>query len=1648
MYRALALTSLLFLSACSKEPVSENSTDTQVKVTPVAVATPQDQPTPKAASSNEDTFNLEDVKQRYQNVSFSITDISERSFNNGNALAISFSIPLNPSENFAEYISVSSASKTVNGSWVLSESGKVAYFENIEPNQTYQIKVDWHLSSALGNQLNATANTTIKTRNVIPSVSFTSSGHLLPLSLSTGLPVTTQNISEVDVNFHLVDSENSPRILSVMGDRRKQGQYQLKQIASSSKLVHSARFELPNEPNKRQTFNLPLQEIPALIAPGLYVAVMQLPGTYEHQEQATFFMISDLGVHVRRYDEKLDIYVNSLSEAKAVTGAKVSLVDRHGVKRGSKLTQEGFAQLTLDKQVTYYLTAEYKDSFNIIPVNQAALDLSDFDLGKRPYQQNELFMYSERDLYRPGDTVNFSALLRDYDGKFKTAPPLKAKLRQANGQIAKEFSWHPSKTGYYETSYTIAKDAPVGNWVLEVSGTYLTQSRYLFKVEEFMPERLKLTFNAKNTDKQIFNPKDEIRISALGEYLYGAPASGNRFDASINIAVSRHPYEAFKTYFFGNELDTQWNESFKQENAFLNEQGETTVMIPSRWQNAKTPLKVSVFASLFESGGRPISRKKVVHVVPSGGLIGIRPAFEEYAPANTTANFDLIKLNENGDKVSAKDVSVILVKEDRSYHWEYNDHQGWHYEYTEKEITELSTSINISDSANNPLSLPVEYGQYRLEITDAATGYKTSFKFQAGEDWYAWWRQAQGGEQAARPDKVTLALDKERYRAGDTLGLTLVPPADGESIIVVEADKPLWSTRVHAPKDGIKLDIPIKPEWNRHDIYISVVHLQPAVNEQKITPTRAFGLIHLPLDRTDRKLSVAFDAPEKWAPDQTVTLNMTVTKQDADTQSPVNKAWLTVAAVDVGILSITDYETPKPHDFFFEQRRYGVDAIDMYNEIIALNDNALAKQRWGGDAPEVSRGGKQAQAEVQIVSLFSGLVEVVNGQAKIPLTLPNFNGRIRLMAVAFTDDSVGSSEQEVTIASPLVTQLAMPRFIAWGDQSTIALDINNLSGQAATLDINLNADGVFTLKEQKTLTINDKVRETLVFPIESNSGSVGDASKIRLSITGMKGSEVNREWTLNSRSPYPAVSQKLDKVLKANEELVLDKAALANMIPSSLQADVSASNTVDLNMRDQMSSLLRYPYGCLEQSTSSSYPWAFANDETLAKLDLKNSTKKSPAQNLEYGMDIIAKKQRSNGGFGLWSSQSSEEHWLTAYAGDFLSDVRQQGFTVNNAMYDKTMKRLEEYLNSSQSHGMRWSEKPNHYRFAYRAYAGYVLSRHNKASLGHLRSLANSSADSESMLPLVHLSLALLNQGDIAKSNEILDLAFTKTNRGDSYLGDYGSSVRDQALVIHLLTRHKVREDKVFELSLSLAKDLKERSYLSTQERNALFLAGLALESGATKEWQASLNYQQAKTSIKQAGAYTKHFSGASLMDGISIKNESDDLLYTSIIYNGYSTTAPAETHDKGISIKREYYDLAGKQITPSEMKVGDLMLIAVQVETSKRMPDLLVVDLLPAGLEIENQNLKHSATLPKLNFMNQSMDSWLNANNIVHQESRDDRFVAAIDVGWNQQAVVFYLVRAVTPGVYKVPVPYAEDMYNPEYYGVGSAPATITISQ
>ena len=847
------------------------------------------------------TFNawaidIDKARQQYAQTAFELADVSEVSYEDAPAIGITFSVPLE--EGFEKHLNVSIKNGAqVEGGWILSESGTTAYFTNIEPLTEYSVIVYRGIKAVTGKPLGHTAQKILETRAIQSSVAFASSGNVLPVDNSKGLPLYTINIDAVDVDFHRVKSDKISQFIQHWTKYQSQDAWTLQRYQPFIDLVHSGRFDLNPPKNKRHRTNLPVKDLGALQSPGVYMAVMKPAGEYPQQYQATYFVVSDIGLHARFYQDRIDVYTSSLETAAPTGGVQLTLLDSQGgVLAQRRTSPDGLGTFHNPSTKAAVLLAQKSNHLALLEVSGPALDLSAFDLGKRQQLATEAFVYGPRDLYRPGEKVIFNALLRDGDGRWVGNTPLRAILYGADNREVQNTVWHGDDASYYYHEYQLASNAPTGNWRLQLKIGSNIVGEYPFKVEEFLPERMKLTMDDGVKRPRFFDvaSASALTVPVEGAYLYGAPAAKNRLSTLVSISQQRHPLEAYKDYHFGNVDEFNKPQRVELKDIHLDGNGQGVIKIDNKWQSVRSPLDVHVIGSLYESGGRPVVRDIHYTSWPGEKLLGIRPLFDEgELSGNTLAGFEIIKSDQNGNLYSAKGLEVKLIRERRNYYWVYSDDRGWHREYTGSHYTAFSGSLDINDSKRATLEVPVEWGGYRLEIRDPDNGMVSSVRFYAG-----WWYGDGDNGASARPDRVELKLDKKRYRNGDVAKVTVTAPFAGEGFILVESDQPLFWQRIEVPAEGTTVEIPVDEAWRQHNLYLSAVVFRPSKSESVQMPNRAVGLLHLPLDRDARKLDVSVMPPaEKVAPESTLRTRIKVTDIDSR-DKPVR---VTLAAVDVGV---------------------------------------------------------------------------------------------------------------------------------------------------------------------------------------------------------------------------------------------------------------------------------------------------------------------------------------------------------------------------------------------------------------------------------------------------------------------------------------------------------------------------------------------------------------------------------------------------------------------------------------------------------------------------------------------------------------------------------------------------------------------------
>jgi len=1653
---------------------------------------------------------------------FAALDCRARQYNDTLALAVTFTQPLDRKADLSAYLHVADAGaaplpedaapadaaapvqhgdgatkgKPLPGAWVVGDNPRVAYFPYVQPQRLYGVRLAAGLPGAASDaRLPGAAHCEVRTEAMPPAYYFASRGVVLPAGQNGGLPVVTVNQPEVDVQFLRVPPERVPAffgdVLGVgapaadgeedesedadndwryAGNRSLQGSvsnWDIDRLHTLADSVYQGRFLTDDKPNRRHVTFLPVERIAELQQPGIYVAVMSQPGRFRYEYQVTYFYVSDIGLMARRYSDRIEGYAVSLKSGQPIAGAAVELVDGAGkVLARAQSGADGHVGFAGGYAAARLVRASRGVETTVLALGEPALDLSEFDVGGHPSRNNNLFVYAGRNLYRPGETFTVSVLPRDADGRPLPQAPLTATLKRPDGRVARSSLWRAGEStpNYIEQAIELPSDAQTGTWLLELRvdpASRVADTTWKFQVEEFLPERMKLVLES---PQEVLAPDQAWTVAVQGDYLYGAPAAGNRLLAGLQVRRNRMALpQQWPGFIFGDVDDDSRRAYQALPETELDEHGAAQLEIDAEAaQGAASPMLLRLSASLMESGGRPVVRSIERTIWPADKLVAVRPLFErDVTREGAPAAFEVVRVDARGREVPVAGAQLRLYHEERRYYWRFDDQRGWNSGYTVNE--ELLESRVFDLKGRMTLSVPVGWGTYRLEITDPETGRTLRYRFYAG--WDAQDAEAVGN----RPDRVQMKLQGTPARPGDTVRLTLTPPHDGQALVTVEGDRLLWSKWMQASTAGTEVEIPLDPAWKRHDLYVSATVLRPGSAGDRITPARALGLAYLPIASDERRLAVHLSAPAKIRPETRSTVRVQVDGLQGE------QAWVTLSAVDVGILNINQYATPDPLDFFFGKHRYSPDLLDMYGKLIEKMEGTPGRLKWGGDA--ALRGDSRSlPRKVKLVDLYSGPVKVdADGAAEIALDVPDFNGTLRLMAVAHTDERYGSADAEMQVAAPIVAELGTPRFITPGDQAAIALDLSNVSGATQKITVRLQAQDPLAIDDgERTLSLRDGQRATLRFTAHA-TGSYGLAP-IRLSMEGGGGPEplrIVRESALQVQPAHAAERSVRRLRLAPGETLAAQAGWIAGYFPDSVSVALTLSSRPPINVNRLVDGLLTYPYGCTEQTISAALPWVLIDDAAAKRFGLPARTAEQRQQKVAGALWRLSGMRGASGAYSLWGDGGASDVWLTAYAVGFMQEARDAGFEIPQAALEGSRRWLLNQLQQAGSRFGTWSQelrnqvasgrfdridaeqlRQDHRRFAGLAAAALVLARDGQAPLSALRQLYDNSADrARSRLPLVQLAAAFKLAGDEGRMKSALDAAAGRAygiNRqgasgyADDWLGDYGSAVRDDALAYALAAQYGLRHERTEAWLAEVSARLSGRSYLSTQEQMALLLAARAGGAGG-EPWHAALSHGPGAGEQALAGADDRTLQiPATELGSLLVRNTGQQALYAEFDVQGTPADPPAPRADV-IRLRRTWYTPDGKAWNGGALQTGDMLVVRVEADARMVVPDGLVVDRVPAGLEVENLNLSQSPDMRDWMVGGVRVVDALSDPNIKYREFRDDRYVAAVSLG-RGKVDIFYLARVVTPGHYRVPSTEAEDMYRPELRGVGERWSDVDI--
>ncbi|CDH45130.1 MG2 domain-containing protein [Candidatus Contendibacter odensensis] len=1582
----------------------------------------QDQEPKKALAAFREGLELEDnprIAKRYQELAdantFQIKGVDVESDSATPKICLKFSDDLTKDRrmHLEDYLVIEPAIQRV-----VSAQEQQLCVEGVRHGQSYRITARAGVPSATGEKTRISQDFTVKVEDRKATLGFRGASYVLPKASGQQLPLISVNMDQARVRLLRINDRN---LLQQIANRRLSNPldgYDINQVAKQSgELLWEGALTLASgERNQDIVTAIPISEILRDPQPGIYIVaaepIKEDPDSY--QNRATqWLVVSDIGLFTLRGNDGLHVFARSLAGAKPLAGVDLRLYARNNGELAKVTTdRQGYARLDPGLlrggggREPALLMAYGSGDYNFLDLTKPAFDLSDRGVeGRAAPGAVDAFLYTERGVYRPGETVELMALVRDSRGYALPDAPLTLKLFRPDEVEAEQPKPGKPALGGYHVQLPLALNARTGAWTVKAytdpKGEPVGQVS--FQVEDFVPQRLKLELS---TAAAALKPGESATVDINGRFLYGAPAANLKAEAEIVLNEDANPYPAYPGYRFGLAQDSWTAQRFPVALAGTDAQGKAQAQVMlSETPDTTRPLQARVRVSLFEPGGRPVTRSLNLPYRAQPFAIGIKPRFsDDGISIGQEAEFEVIALDPLGQPQAKNGLRAELVREEYQYYWYHGDNH-WNYKMVIRDSAPVSSqTLNVAAGPATTVTQRIaEWGRYRLDVIDPNSGVASSVRFNVG-----WFETPSEGD---TPDQMKVTLDQPRYQAGATAKVFIRAPFAGEVLLNVVGDRLWLSKSVSASAEGTTVELPIPAEWGP-GVYIAATAFRPADSTAQRGPGRAIGVAWVGLDPAPRTLNVAFNAPTEWKPRQTVELPVTVSGLESG-----QPAYLTVAAVDEGILQLTDFTTPNPVQYFLGKRRLGMQLLDLYGKLIETGGRP-GQLKVGGDADSRQLDGSGVRT-VKTLALFSGPVALdASGQAKIPLALPDFNGQLRLMAVAWDRNRLGRAEAAPLVRDPLVARVYLPRFLAPEDESQVSVMVQNLSAPPGDYHLRLSADGAVAVSEPAafTFTVADSTvqnSEKRTFTLRGLKPGVG---QVRLHLDGPNGFQLLRESEIGVRPAQTITNTRTARRLNPGELLRISDELLTEYLPGTGRAKLSFSSRPALNVPELLAELDRYPYGCLEQTTSRALPLLYFNQVAEAWVG-QNATEAELRARVQEAIQRILTLQDAGGGFGLWSPSSAVENWLSAYAMDFLVRARQEQYFAPESAYQHGLTYLQEQLNQ---------DKFGEQELGWRAYALYVLARVQKAAIGDLRYLHDNHLQKlPTALAQAQLGASLARYGELGRAKEAFTAAL---NRSDPVWVRYGSPLRDRAALLALLAESGLLPERMPLLAEQVAAEFNQRRYTSTQEQAWLLLAAHALlkQSG---QLRLAVDGQ-----VTTADPFYLSPTVAQLNKGLTVNNQGDQPAWAVMNLSGVPVASQPPAQN-GFTISRRYYTRSGKAVDPALLRQNDLLVVVITGEAQgHEEQQALVVDLLPAGLEIENARLAHNASTTEI--------AWLpELTELLHSEFRDDRFVAALDLDADKtrKFTLAYLVRAVTPGVYQQPAVYVEDMYKPWQFGRGA---------
>ena len=1301
-------------------------------------------------------------------------------------------------------------------------------------------------------------------------------------------------------------------------------------------------------------------------------------------------------------------YVTDLRTTEPVSDVTVEILNYQMQPLATAKTSSDGNAVLVTKEKPFLLIAKKDKQKGYLRMDDGRMmPLSRFDVSGQTVPKGiKGYIYGERGVWRPGDSIFISFIPEDKYQKLPANHPVTFELINPRGQLTyRQVSRHPQNKIYAFRSAT-QEDDVTGFWLARVIiGDALFEQT--LRIETIKPNRLRIKLDF---GKDLLVGNKTIPAQLTSEWLHGAVAANLKAQINLTLQPTKTTFKGYNDFNFDNAaLEFEPGEETIFDGT-LSAQGKASLNFqPRLQQSAPGMLRASFTTRVFEEGGSFSIDRLDIPLSPYDRYVGLRPPKGDtngLLLTDTDHTIEIATVNSSGEPVSVSSLVYRIYKINWRWWWERTEENLGRYVSSRSEnlITSGTTrSSNGKGSISFRINKP-DWGRYLIQVSDPQGGHSTTSTVLI--DWPGW-AQKPGGADADAATMLVFASDKETYKVGETATINFPSAAEGRALISIENGTTIVeSWWVKPTKGSTKFSFKIT-EGMTPNVYVHISLLQPHNQTANDLPIRMYGIIPIMAHSPASILTPAIKTADEWRPQETSIVQ--ISEKNGQPMS------YTLAIVDEGLLDITRFRTPNPWNHFNAREALGVKTWDLYDQVLGAYGGRIERMFSIGGSDELmgAKSDPKARRFEPMVRFLGPFDLKKNGNNKHNIQVPNYTGSVRVMVVASSGSASGSADVAVPVRKPLMVWSGLPRVLGPGE--TVMLPVTIFASGKALGSINVNVNTGDNLKvsgsNTQTITISEDGEKTLFF--EMKAGNLTGTSKVEvLAQSGVE--KASHVINLPIRNPNPPVTQVVTAIIQSQGKSQLNYELLGIKGSNKSTLELSAIPPMDFGRR--LHYLLDYPHGCIEQITSGGFPQIFLSE----MVQLEPTAASRAKSNVQSVLSRLSSYQTSNGGFAYWPGGTTPDGWGTSYAGHFMIEAEKKGYAVPNQL-------KRGWLNYQKTTSSGWlpdrsgRESGNEFIQAYRLFTLALAGEPDMSGMNRLRQQTNLSAQARWRLAAAY---ALAGMSEIAR--EMTQSIPEGTSNKSSYYYTYGSEERDMAMVLetHVLLGQK---EQAARMALQVAKKMNSNEWMSTQTTAycllamSRFAAGEKVTSGDIK-----VRYQVNNTQTMNVGFSVPLLQQelnleTQVKGSVTVENKSSAQIFANLILKGQPLRdTTKEAFSSGLVMRVAYLDLDNNPIDVSALEQGTdfKTIVTLYNPGTSLLRNLALTQIFASGWEIRNTRFEEAGTVHEL-------------DQPEYRDIRDDRVYSYLDLKPGESKRLVTVLHASFAGQFILPPVACEAMYD-----------------